>query len=178
MIQPTRYSRYTSSLLDVDMWLNMFRAFSRPSSGAYNCTRTLWFYRWTEAVGALLVVVSDHDQQRSNRFSPTVHIATIRYQKGKHDHHRKITRCLENQSRKNVYDKHTFTDNPIFETVMTSNKKNHKTEDPLIRQHKTVHTHTHHKHHTHTHTHTHTTNTTHTPHTHTTHNTAQQNIHI
>ena len=29
----------------------------RPSSGAYNCTRSLWFYRWKEAAGALLVVV-------------------------------------------------------------------------------------------------------------------------
>jgi hypothetical protein len=24
----------------------MFRAPLRPSSGAYNCTRSLWFYRW------------------------------------------------------------------------------------------------------------------------------------
>jgi len=29
----------------------------RPSSGAQNCTRSLWFSRWTEAAGALLVVV-------------------------------------------------------------------------------------------------------------------------
>jgi hypothetical protein len=36
---------------------------SPPSSGAYNCTRRLWFYRWRVAVGELLVVVSDHDQQ-------------------------------------------------------------------------------------------------------------------
>jgi len=28
-----------------------------PSPGAYDCTRSLWFYRWQEAVGALLVVV-------------------------------------------------------------------------------------------------------------------------
>ena len=30
---------------------------SHPSSGAYNCARSLWFYRWREAAGALLVVV-------------------------------------------------------------------------------------------------------------------------
>jgi len=35
----------------------MFRASPRPSSGAYNCTRNLWFNRWREAAGALLVVV-------------------------------------------------------------------------------------------------------------------------
>jgi len=29
----------------------------RPSSGAYNCTRSLWFYRWRDAVTELLVVV-------------------------------------------------------------------------------------------------------------------------
>jgi hypothetical protein len=48
-IQPTICSSFTSLLLDVYGWLNMFRASSRPSSGAYNCTRSLWFYRWTEA---------------------------------------------------------------------------------------------------------------------------------
>jgi hypothetical protein len=37
------------------MWLNMFRASTRPSSGAYNCTWNLWFYRWKEAAGALLI---------------------------------------------------------------------------------------------------------------------------
>jgi len=37
------------------VWFNMFRASPRP--GAYNCTRRLWFYRWREAAGALLVVV-------------------------------------------------------------------------------------------------------------------------
>jgi len=48
----------------------------RPSSGAYNCIRSLWFYRWRAAVGALLVVVwqdlPDHDQQHSNHDAPTV----------------------------------------------------------------------------------------------------------
>ena len=55
--QPTRCNSFTSLLLDVYVWLNMFRAPPRPSSGAYNCTMSLWFYRWREAVGALLVVV-------------------------------------------------------------------------------------------------------------------------
>ena len=57
IIQPTRHNTFTSLLLDVYAWLNMFRASPRPSSGAYNCTRSLWFYRWREAAGALLVVV-------------------------------------------------------------------------------------------------------------------------
>jgi hypothetical protein len=35
----------------------MFRAFSRPSSGAYNSISSLWLYRWIVAVAALLVVV-------------------------------------------------------------------------------------------------------------------------
>ena len=55
--QPTRYNSFTSLLLDVYVWLNMFRASLRPSSGAYRCTRSLWFYRWSVVVGALLVVV-------------------------------------------------------------------------------------------------------------------------
>jgi len=37
--QPTRCNSFTSLLLDVYAWLNMFRAPLRPSSGAYNCTR-------------------------------------------------------------------------------------------------------------------------------------------
>ena len=58
IIQPTRCNSFTSFLLDVYVWLNMFRASPRPSSGAYNCTRSLWFYRWREAAAwALLVVV-------------------------------------------------------------------------------------------------------------------------
>ena len=65
--QPTRCNTFTSLLLDVHTWLNMFRASPRPSSGAYNCTRSLWFYRGKEAAGALL-----HDQQRSSPFLPTV----------------------------------------------------------------------------------------------------------
>jgi len=48
----------------------MFRAPPRPSSGAYNCINSLWFYRWSVVVAALLVV--EHDQQRSNRHAPTV----------------------------------------------------------------------------------------------------------
>ena len=52
--QPTRCNSFTSLLLDVYVWLNMFWAPPRPSSGAYNCTRSLWFYRWRLAVGAKL----------------------------------------------------------------------------------------------------------------------------
>jgi hypothetical protein len=55
--QPTRWKSFTSLLLDVYMWLNMFRVLHRSSSGANNCTSILWFYRWKVVVGALLVVV-------------------------------------------------------------------------------------------------------------------------
>jgi hypothetical protein len=77
IIQPTRCNSFTSLLLDVYMRLNMFRASPRPSSGAYNCTRSLWFYNWKAAAGVLLVVVwpvnrPDHNQQRSTHCSPTV----------------------------------------------------------------------------------------------------------
>ena len=66
--QPTRYNSFTSLLLEVYVWLNMFRAPLHPSSGAYKCTRSLWFYRWSLVVGALLVVIwqvnlPDHDKQ-------------------------------------------------------------------------------------------------------------------
>jgi hypothetical protein len=55
--QPKRCNTCSSLLLDVYVWLNMFRAPFRQSSGAYNCTRSLWFYRWSVVAGALLVVV-------------------------------------------------------------------------------------------------------------------------
>jgi len=35
----------------------MFRVPPRPSSGAYNCISSLWFYRWGVVVAALLVAV-------------------------------------------------------------------------------------------------------------------------
>jgi hypothetical protein len=55
--QPTRCNNFTSLLLDIYVWLNMFWPSLCPLSGAYNCTRSLWFYRWSVVVGALLVVV-------------------------------------------------------------------------------------------------------------------------
>jgi hypothetical protein len=79
--QPTRCNSFTSLLFDVYVWLNMFRAPLRPLSEAYNCTRSLWFYRWSVAVGTLLVVVwqvnlpvgrSDHDKQHRYHHVPTV----------------------------------------------------------------------------------------------------------
>jgi hypothetical protein len=57
MIQITRCNSFTSLLLDVYVWLNLFRVSHLPSSGAYNCTRSLWFNRWREAAGTLLVAV-------------------------------------------------------------------------------------------------------------------------
>jgi hypothetical protein len=52
--QLTRCNSFTSLLLDVHLWLNMFRAPVRPSSGTCNCTNNLWFYRWSVAVGAFV----------------------------------------------------------------------------------------------------------------------------
>jgi len=66
--QPTRCNSFTGLLLDVYVWLIMFRATLHPSSGAYGCTRSLWFYRWSVAGRGL----ADHDQQRSNRHAPKV----------------------------------------------------------------------------------------------------------
>jgi hypothetical protein len=62
--QPTRCNSFTSLLLlDVYVWLNMFRAPLRPV--AYNCTRSLWLYRWRVADVALLVVVWQVMRKRS-----------------------------------------------------------------------------------------------------------------
>ena len=55
--QPTRCNSFTSLLLDIYVWLNMFRAPPHPSSGAYNCISSFWFYRWSVVVAAMLVVV-------------------------------------------------------------------------------------------------------------------------
>jgi hypothetical protein len=73
IIQPTKCKNFTSLLLDVYAWLNMFRVSPRPSSEAYNCTKSLWFYMPLERRGWSGVGrgLPDHDQHRSNRFSPT-----------------------------------------------------------------------------------------------------------
>ena len=55
--QPTRCNSFTSLLLNVHMCLNMFWASPRPSSGAYDCTRSLWFYLWKETARALLLMI-------------------------------------------------------------------------------------------------------------------------
>jgi glucan phosphoethanolaminetransferase (alkaline phosphatase superfamily) len=49
--------QFHNLLLDIYVWLNMFRALSRLSSRAYNCIGSLWFYRWSVVVAALLVLV-------------------------------------------------------------------------------------------------------------------------
>jgi hypothetical protein len=36
--------------------VNMFRSLPCPSSEAYNCISSLWFYRWSVVVATLLVV--------------------------------------------------------------------------------------------------------------------------
>jgi len=51
--QPTRCNSFTSLLLDVYVWLNMFRSPLRPASRAYNCTRSFWFYRWSVVLRGL-----------------------------------------------------------------------------------------------------------------------------
>jgi hypothetical protein len=57
----------------VYVWLNVFRVPPCPSSGAYNCISSLWFYRRSMVVEALLGVVwPDHDQQRCYHHAPTV----------------------------------------------------------------------------------------------------------
>jgi len=43
IIQPTWCNSFTSLLLEIYVWLK-FWASPHPSSGAYNCTRSLWFY--------------------------------------------------------------------------------------------------------------------------------------
>jgi hypothetical protein len=63
--------QFTRLLLEVYVWLNMFRALPRPSSGAYNCISSLWFYRWSVAVAALLVVVYQ-TTTKCYRHAPTV----------------------------------------------------------------------------------------------------------
>jgi hypothetical protein len=75
--QPTRRNIFTSLLLDVYVWLNLFWASPRPSSGAYNCSSSLWFYQWSMVVAALLIVVwpvnqPDHNQQCRYHHAPTV----------------------------------------------------------------------------------------------------------
>jgi hypothetical protein len=49
-----------------------------PIVRSYNCSSSLWFYRWSVVVAVLLVVVgpvvdrTDHDQQHCYRHVPTV----------------------------------------------------------------------------------------------------------
>jgi len=50
MNEPTRRNSFTSLLLDVYVWLNMFQVLPHPSSRAYNCNSSLWFYCWSVAV--------------------------------------------------------------------------------------------------------------------------------
>jgi hypothetical protein len=54
--QPTRCNNSSSLLLDVYIQLNMFRASSRPSSGAQQLQERPLVYRWSVVVAVLLVV--------------------------------------------------------------------------------------------------------------------------
>jgi hypothetical protein len=65
------------------MWVIMFRTSPRPSSGAYNCTRSFWFYRCREAAEALLVVVCQAVHYSTVQYTTlqysTVHYPTVHY---------------------------------------------------------------------------------------------------
>jgi len=52
--------------------LNMFRSPPRPSSEAYNCINSLWFYRWSVVVAMLLVVVWPARPQPITLLPPTL----------------------------------------------------------------------------------------------------------
>ena len=52
IIQPTRCNSFTSLLLDVYVWLNMFRASPRPLLRTYNYTRSFWFNCWRSGAPA------------------------------------------------------------------------------------------------------------------------------
>ena len=75
--QPTRCNSFINLLLDVYAWLNMFWAPLRPSSGEYNCTRSLYFYRWSVAVEALLVVVCQTTTNNAPTVKPDVPTAVV-----------------------------------------------------------------------------------------------------
>jgi hypothetical protein len=82
IIQPTRCNSFTSLLLDVYVWLNMFRASLRPSSGAYNCNGSLWFFCWREAAGALLFqLFESYDNARTSErqivFTVSLHTSLL-----------------------------------------------------------------------------------------------------
>jgi hypothetical protein len=70
--QPTRCKNFSSLLLDVYVQLNMFRAFPRPSSGAYNCSSSLWFYHWSVVIAVLLVMVGPTGLTTTNSTATTV----------------------------------------------------------------------------------------------------------
>jgi len=64
--QPTRCNNFSSLLLDVYVQLNMFRG--RPHANHQelnNCSNSLWFYRWSVVVAALLVVVWREDARNT-----------------------------------------------------------------------------------------------------------------
>jgi len=68
-----KMQQFHKFITDVYVWLNMFRAFLCPSSEAFNCISSLWFYRRSVVVAALLVVVwPEHDQQHCYHHAPTV----------------------------------------------------------------------------------------------------------
>jgi len=74
--QPTRCNNFSSLLLDVYLQLNMFRAFSRPSSGAQQLQQqplVLPLERdGSSAVGRGRSGRPDHDQQHCYHHAPTL----------------------------------------------------------------------------------------------------------
>ena len=70
----------------------MFRVTPRPSSGAYNYFNSLWFYRWSVVVAALLVVVlsvmdkrQDHDRWSVVVAALLVVVLSVMYNRPDHD---------------------------------------------------------------------------------------------
>ena len=75
--QPTRCNNFTSLLLDVYVQLNMFRASSRPSSGAQQLQQQPPLVLPLERGGSSAVFVvgpvgPDHDQHHCYHHAPTV----------------------------------------------------------------------------------------------------------
>jgi len=68
----------------------MFRALTRPSSGAYNCISSRWFYRWIVVLAALLVVVWSviTDQTTTNNAATVVGCGLVGYNRPDHDQQR------------------------------------------------------------------------------------------
>jgi len=69
-----RCNSFTSLLLDVYVSLTMFWAPPRPSSGAYSCINSLWFYHWS--IGSSSVV--GRGRQTTTNNAATTNAPTVK----------------------------------------------------------------------------------------------------